>query len=92
LKYLIYHSLEGGQTIGETKVHHKWLKQASVCVKYCLPLVTLSDPNIIVSPAHVELGGVACTLEVMDYIVDQQEWVVILACDGIEGAVVLHRA
>jgi hypothetical protein len=62
----IHHSLEGGWTIGETKVHHKQLIQASVCAEISLPLIALSDTDIIVSPAHVELGEIAHTLEVMD--------------------------
>jgi hypothetical protein len=66
LEDLIHHSLEGGWTIGETKVQHKWLKEAAICVEGCLPLVALSDTDIIVSPVHVELGKVAHTLEVMD--------------------------
>jgi hypothetical protein len=84
--------LEGGQTIGETKVHHKQLGEASVCVESGLPLVALSDTDIIVSPVHIKLGEVAHALEVMYQVIDQQEWVVILVCDGIEGAVVLHKA
>jgi hypothetical protein len=56
LEYLIHHSLEGGQTIGETKVHHKWLKEVSICAESGLPLITLSDMDIIVSPVHIELG------------------------------------
>jgi hypothetical protein len=66
LEYLIHHSLEGGRTIGETKVHYKWLKQASICVESYLPIITLSDMDIIVSPAHIELGEVAHALEPMN--------------------------
>jgi hypothetical protein len=66
LEDLIYYSLQAGQTIGETKVHHKQLEEASVCVECCIPLITLSDTDIVVSPAHIKLSKVACTLEAMD--------------------------
>jgi hypothetical protein len=66
LQDLIHHSLEGGWTIGETKVHHQQLKEASICVEGSLPLVAIPDTDIIVSPVHIELGEIVCTLEVMD--------------------------
>jgi phosphoribosyl-dephospho-CoA transferase len=66
LEYLIHYSLEGGQTIGETKVHYKQLKEASVHVEHCLSLIALLDMDIIVSLAHIELGEIAHALKVMD--------------------------
>jgi hypothetical protein len=42
-------SLEGGWTIGETKVHYEQLKEALVCAEHSIPLVTLSDMVIVVS-------------------------------------------
>jgi hypothetical protein len=33
LEELMHHSLECNQTIGETKVHHKQLKQDSICIE-----------------------------------------------------------
>jgi hypothetical protein len=65
LEDLIHHNLECGQTIGETKVHHKWLKEALVCVEGGLPLIALADTDIIVSLAHIEIGEIVCTFEVM---------------------------
>jgi hypothetical protein len=66
LEDLIDHSLECGQTIGETKLHYQGLKEASIYAECCLPLIALTDMDIIVSPAHVELGEIASTLEAMD--------------------------
>jgi hypothetical protein len=62
LEYLIHHSLEGGWTIDETKAHHKWLKEASVCTDGCLLLIALSDVDIIVSLVHVKLGEIVYAL------------------------------
>jgi hypothetical protein len=57
--------LEGGWTIGETKVYDKRLEETSICLEGCLPLATLSDTDIIVS-VYIKLGEVLCTLESMD--------------------------
>jgi hypothetical protein len=66
LEDLIHHSLECHWTIGETKVHYQGLKEALVGVEWHLPLVTLSDTDIIVSLVHIELGEIVCALEAMD--------------------------
>jgi hypothetical protein len=76
----------------QTKVHHKWFKQAFICAEGSFPLIALSDTNIVVSLAHVELGEIGCTLEVMDQVVNQRGGIVILVHDNIEGVVVLYKA
>jgi hypothetical protein len=55
LEDLIHHSLEGGWTIGETKVHHEWLEEALVCMESGLPLIALLDTDIIVSQRMLSL-------------------------------------
>jgi hypothetical protein len=47
---------------------------------------------LTVSPTHIKLSGMAYAIEAMYQIVNQWEYVVILVCDGDEGAVVLHKA
>jgi hypothetical protein len=84
---LIHHSLKCCRTIGKTKVYYQGHKEASIDTASCHSLVALVDMDIIVSPMHVELGEVARTLEAMDQVIDEREWVVILLYDGIEGAV-----
>jgi hypothetical protein len=53
---------------------------------------TLSDTDIVVSPAYVKFGEVACTLESMDWIIDEGERILILSCDGIKSSIVLDEA
>jgi hypothetical protein len=91
LENLIHHYLEGGQTIGEITVHHEWLKEALVCMEHCLPLIALTDTDIVVSPAHMKLCEIVYALEAMDQVVNQWQWVMILPCDSIKGTVVLHK-
>jgi hypothetical protein len=54
------------QHVGETKIHDKRLEETSISLESCLPLVTLLDTDIVVSPAYIEFGEVTCTLESMD--------------------------
>jgi hypothetical protein len=63
-----------------------------ICSECGLPLITLSDADIIVSPSYIELGEVSCALESMDEIVDEGEKVSIFLCDGIECSIVLDEA
>src|SRR5712664_1688814 len=50
---VIHHRLERCQTVSETKEHDKGFGQASVCLKGRLPLISVFDPHIIVSPPDV---------------------------------------
>ena len=49
----VHHYLECCQTIHETEKHDQGFKQASVCPKGCLPLVSFLDLYIVVSPMDV---------------------------------------
>jgi hypothetical protein len=57
-----------------------------------LPLISLSDADIILSPSYIKLGEVSCTFELMDEIVDEGEGVSIFLRDGIECSIVLDKA
>jgi hypothetical protein len=57
-----------------------------------LPLIALSDADIIVSPSYIELGEVSHALESIDEIVDEGEGVSIFPRDGIECSIVLDEA
>jgi hypothetical protein len=61
-------------------------------LKGSLPLIALSDANIIVSPSYIELGEVSRALESMDEIVDEGEGVSIFSHDGVECSIVLDEA
>src|SRR5882672_8826494 len=53
LENVVHHHLECHRAVSETKEHDKRFKQASVCLKGCLPLVSILDPHIVVSPLDV---------------------------------------
>src|SRR5882672_4029909 len=50
---VIHHCLECRRAVSETKEHDKGFKQALVHLKGCLPLVSILDSHIFVSPADV---------------------------------------
>jgi hypothetical protein len=62
-----------------------------ICSEGGLPLISLSDADIIVSPSYIKLGEVSCALELMDEIVDEGEGVSIFSRDGIECSIVLDE-
>jgi hypothetical protein len=52
---VIHHGLKGGWGIGESKEHHHWFEQTAICLECGLPLVTIADPNIVITPADIQL-------------------------------------
>jgi len=52
-KMSFHHRLEHCRTVSEAKEHDKGFEQASVCPKGRLPLVSIFDPHVIVSPPDV---------------------------------------
>jgi len=91
LEYVIHHHLEGGWAVGESKEHHQGLKQPSVSLKCCLPLIFLSDPNIVVTPSNIQLGEVLHIMELVDELWDEGNRVLILDCHCIQGLIVLYQ-
>jgi hypothetical protein len=63
-----------------------------ICSEGSLPLIALSEVDIIVFPLYIKLGEVLCTLELMYEIVDEGEGVSIFSRDGIECSIVLDEA
>ncbi len=89
---VIHHRLEGRRTVRESEEHHQRLKHAPVCLERGLPLVSLSDPHIVVSPPHIQLRKVPGTLQTLHEIVLQWERVLVLHCDGVQVPIILYRA
>jgi hypothetical protein len=55
-KYEIYHSLECCQGVGESEEHYGWFEEALVGDKCHFPLVSFSDPNVVIAPSYVKFG------------------------------------
>src|SRR6267154_3607462 len=52
----IHYGLESGWRISESKEHNSGLKESSVCLEGCFPLIAIFDANIIISPSHIEFS------------------------------------
>src|SRR5882724_10485275 len=55
---VVHHCLECRWAVSETKEHDKRFKQALVCPKGRLPLVSILDSHIVVSPLDIQFGEV----------------------------------
>jgi hypothetical protein len=53
--------------------------------------LTFLDTDIVVSPADIQLGEVVCTPETIYEVGDEQKWVDILNCLGVQCPIVLNQ-
>ena len=67
----IHHSLEGGWTIGQAKEHDKWFIKASVGLENSFAFITFLHPDIIKTPADIELSEVPGPLQLVDELGDK---------------------
>src|ERR1700712_3308152 len=91
LKDIIHHSLEGRGGVGQAEVHHQGFEESPVRPEGGLPLVALSDADVVKAPAYVEFRKEPGTLQSVNKVVDQGEWVPVLHGHRIERPVVLHE-
>src|ERR1700722_13526419 len=91
-EYLVHHCLERSGRITEAEEHDKGFKTPAIRDEGRFPFVTFLDPDIVISPANVELRE---NLRVFDLIYefrDQGEGVTILHGQGVELPVILDRS
>lgn len=65
-KDMVHEGLKHGWGITEAKKHDCRFKKACWSNKHHLPLVLLSDPNVVVAPSYVELGKYGGVLHVIN--------------------------
>ena len=58
LEDVVHHRLEGSRAVGEAKEHNQGFEEALVRPEGSLPLVSLFDPYIVISPSYIQLGEV----------------------------------
>ena len=62
--------MEGGGGVAQAKEHYGGFEQSFVGDKGCLPLVSISDADIVVSPSDVEFGEDLGVFYLIDEILD----------------------
>ncbi|PFH44814.1 hypothetical protein AMATHDRAFT_166212 [Amanita thiersii Skay4041] len=55
-EYVVHHSLKFGQS----EEHYQRFKEAPISPECGFPLVTVLDPDIVISPANVHLRKIFC--------------------------------
>jgi len=53
LEDIVYHGLEGCQTVSHPKEHYQRFKEASVCLEDSLPFVSGLDIYVVETPVNV---------------------------------------
>ena len=52
----VHHCLESGWRICQAKEHDSRLKESLISDESGLPLVSIIDPDVIISPSNIEFG------------------------------------
>jgi hypothetical protein len=97
-EYAVHQSLERGRRVGEAKEHYGGLEKSFVGNESCLPLVSVLDPHVVVSPSYVYLGEVLGSFELVEEVGDSREGIgipdgslvkLLVVLTGSKGSVLL---
>jgi hypothetical protein len=91
---MVHHGLKGRRGVREAEEHDHRLKQSSVRLESGLPLVTIADANVVVSPTDIELrkecqSTTVHSREPIHQFAYQGEWGGISDGESIELSVIL---
>ena len=86
---VIHKMLECGRGVVETEEHHGGFKQSFVGNEGCLPLVSILDVDIVVSPSNIKLGEVFHVLKFVNKVKDEGERIGISDGVLVQVAIVL---
>jgi len=86
---VVHHGLKSSGTIGHSKKHYEWFKQATVGTESRLPFISGLDAYIIEAPMDVEFCEVLGSTELRDEFGDERERVSVFDGYGIQRAIVL---
>ena len=86
---MVHESLEGGGSVAEPKEHDGGFKESHGGDESGLPLILLSDANVVITPTNVEFGEQGGFFHVIDEFGDQRERIGISDGVGVQVAVVL---
>ena len=88
-KDMAHESLEGGGSIAESKEHDSGFEESHGGDESGLPLIFLSDVNVVISPTNVKFGEQSRLLHVIDEFQDEGKWIGISDSVGVQVAVIL---
>src|ERR1700722_19099092 len=77
-EYLVHHCLERCRGVAKAEEHNKGLKTSAIRDEGHFPFIALLDPNVVISPANVELGEDFRVLDLVYEFRDQGEGITVL--------------
>jgi hypothetical protein len=84
--------LEGRGGVGQSKKHDSWFKESQVGNERCFPFVSFFDSDVVVPPAHIELGEERRAFHSIDQLGDEWQGITVLYGPFIYFSVVLDRS
>ena len=89
---VVHESLKGCGGIGESEEHHGWFEEPLVGDEGGLPLVSVFDPYIVISPPNVEFGEDLSISQFIYKVGDERKGVGVADGVFVDVVVVLARA
>ena len=83
-KYFIHQCLERGRGICEAKWHDQKFIMAIMCAESCFRDIIRMDLNLVIPKTKIQLGEKMSTMELIQKLINNKNWKLILDCDGIK--------
>ena len=84
LKYFIHQCLEHGRGICEAKWHDQKFIMAIMCAESYFRDIICMDPNLVMPRTKIQLGEKMSTMELIQNLINNRNWKLILDCDAIK--------
>ena len=92
LKYFIHQCLERGRSICEAKWHDQKFIMAIMCAKILFRDIIRMDPNLVIHRTKIQLGEKMSTMELIQKLINNGNWKLILDYDVIKCSKVVAKA
>ena len=86
---MIHEHLKSRRGVAEPKKHYSGFKEAKRGDECCLPLVFLSNANVVITPSNIKFSEQCRVLHVIDQLRDEGEGVSVANSVGVEISIVL---
>ena len=83
-EYFIHQNLERGRSICEAKWHDQKFIVAIMCAESCFRDIILMNPNLVIPRTKIQLGEKMSTMELIQKLINNRNWKLILDCDVIK--------
>src|SRR5260370_32569861 len=88
----VHHHLKGSGGIGQSEEHNRRFEEPFRGEECCLPLVSLFDVDVVVSPPYIEFSKEGATSESVDGLRNEWRYITIFLGPTVNRTVVLNWA